>query len=181
MSVNDSFHTVVKPVSPKRTKRVAIDVDVSCDHNQDLVKVAWYSKKRYPYHDPYYPCCGVREGRATCLRSLWPDPAATHPGQLHIGGSRRAGGGNPQFERNHIPRGATPAWTCCGRTATAPGCRSGLRKVEMAVIEQWLKQHAKIVAAEMSVTVDLGGRATCDGRGKLPECAGSMFDDEYIL
>jgi hypothetical protein len=132
----------------------------ACDHNQDIVQVPWLSKKGNCWHDPYFPCCGIRKGRATCLRSLWPDPTATHSGKLVIGGSRKAGGGDPQFDCNHIPRGGTPTWSCCYRTATAPGCKSGLRQVPVATIQEWLEQYAEIVEAEENVTIDSNGQAT---------------------
>eukprot|EP00052_Salpingoeca_macrocollata_P003837 m.37968 g.37968 ORF g.37968 m.37968 type:complete len:413 (-) comp13702_c0_seq1:45-1283(-) len=158
-------HTKFMQAFLEETAAVAAAAPESRDasHEAKPVPVCWYSRRGLEYNDSYFPCCGVREGRKVCLRSLWPDALAKHHGNLYIGGSRRCGGGHPQYYANHIPRGNTPTWTCCHKVATAPGCFSDLYKDDStaysALIASWLQQHDELVRTESDVPVTWGGVA----------------------
>lgn len=109
------------------------------------------------------PCCGVREGRKTCMKSIWPIPSAFHPGRLHISKTGRIGGGAPQFRINHIPRGVTPTWTCCEWKATSPGCNFGSLELSsgkyMKMVTLWEDEYTNLIEEEQSVETDANGKA----------------------
>lgn len=132
---------------------------VSLEHREKPVGVNWYSRQRNQYTDFYHPCCGVRQGRPNCLKSIWPIPMAEHSGSLVIGGSKRKGGGKPQRD-NHIPRGNTPTWTCCGKDSTSPGCFLNSRKMSnsdyLRRITAWEEEYEKTVYEEQNVSVFKG-------------------------
>jgi hypothetical protein len=99
---------------------------LALQHSGAVVGVKWTSRSKNTYEDFYCSCCGVRDGRTTCIRSLWPDAGATHPGFLRdIGGGKNGGGGSMQGgSYNHLPKGQQPRWSCCSRAALSPGCVS---------------------------------------------------------
>lgn len=98
-----------------------------------VVGSRWTSRKGNKYVDYYFPYCGLfshtivdgEEGglvqESECL--LWGRPdkeRRIHHGRLsEIGGSRKYGGGQPG---DHLARGRTPVWSCCGEKATELGC-----------------------------------------------------------
>jgi hypothetical protein len=134
------------------------------EHSDTAVQVPWRSKK-YSHTDPYFACCGVRVGESECLRVLWPDPRAYHTGALHIQSSRKRPGGDMQAGLNHVPRGRTPTWTCCGGTAVAPGCVSELEAYVRdadrysADVARWMQQHDDMLSRERSLYVGWDGRS----------------------
>lgn len=124
--------------------------------------MSWYSRRGMPHSDDYFACCGVRKGREVCLRAIWPVPSAVHTGHLFIPSSRKKGGGAPQWGMNHIPRGATPTWTCCGRLATSPGCAGDLVDFDSDyddTIRLWEEQYEVLLFKERDMLIDGFGAA----------------------
>eukprot|EP00043_Microstomoeca_roanoka_P025643 m.9319 g.9319 ORF g.9319 m.9319 type:complete len:433 (-) comp5706_c0_seq1:124-1422(-) len=119
-------------------------------HVGEVVKVYWYSRKGYQYTVHRYSCCGVKASDPHCLRNSWPDPDAKHPGELVIGGSRRSGGGEPQWANNHIPKGRPAHWSCCHQSSTHPGCTSSRYSAERyrALLDSWKEKHKNYQEAD---------------------------------
>eukprot|EP01038_Epipyxis_sp_PR26KG_P008679 gene8679-11728_t len=123
ISENQFDHSVVDNKKYDRNFKF-FDFDSNYDYSADvhvipdIVKVLWKSKTKRLYYDDYHKCCGVRKGNIPCMRRHWPDPEATHSGDLMI-----TAGGYPQTRANHIPRGMAAYWSCCKLISTSPGCR----------------------------------------------------------
>eukprot|EP00744_Colponema_vietnamica_P008842 GILI01012603.1.p1 GENE.GILI01012603.1~~GILI01012603.1.p1 ORF type:complete len:277 (-),score=13.20 GILI01012603.1:145-897(-) len=178
-----SSSSAVSKVSPlvprsKQAQPITAHLEEILKHSKELCGVGWRSKSRNYYEDPYYPCCGVRKGRNGCLRSLWPDPSAVHSGDLKIQeGSRKRGAGNSQYgDLSHIPRGSTPYWTCCLKTATAPGCsRSSVQgmggrysqEAYNQQVRKWMEEWDGVIHQEQIVRVHPGGTAVTDNVSAL--------------
>lgn len=123
--------------------------DLTVHSAVSLIHVPWTSRKGFPHTDQYYPCCGLRSighVASVCLRSIYPDPEAVHPGSLRtpIPGSRRTGGGT-QHRDNHIALGQLGVWTCCGKPAYYPGCQKasfpGTEEEYSELLKAWLKNY----------------------------------------
>eukprot|EP01032_Pedospumella_encystans_P010212 gene10212-11953_t len=158
-------------VSTKQSKAGSSPSPTTSEHiNSEMTTAAWRSNSKKWYEDKYYRCCGVRDGVLTCLRPLWIDATDSchHPGTLDIPDKKA----EFQSGESQYGRGKTPKWTCCNRTAVAPGCVSnqpnnfyrckvtGVQHPSLPYktkVGQWLEDYEHVVKEESSKAVGAGG------------------------
>jgi hypothetical protein len=157
----------VLPVKRARDNPNATDRFEHVDKEE--ISATWRSNSKRVYEDPYYRCCGVRQGVDTCLRRLWIDasPTCYHRGALIIPDRK----GVFQYGESQIGKGKTPIWTCCRQTSVAPGCISQQEGHSVCGIagqlvpttqyaekvRSWLVQYEDIVEKERQRPVGWGG------------------------
>jgi len=103
-------------------EKLANTPTVSGIHLGKIIEVSWVSRSGNTWRSDFYLCCGQSVSDARfCSRVEWKNPKSIHTGILHLGGSKKKGGGR-QNTTSHLPIPGIPVWTCCRNDASEEGC-----------------------------------------------------------